>query len=227
MKPLLRWTIGNVAKAGYETLKYSIKTVKSIYGDKFDLFLCHNSIEESSLQFAKDYGVKLINQDSTCLPSSPKGVAWKLYPPRLSLESHEIMVDNDLVILKQLPEIDKFLTSNSVIYTEGLFGLYGSFKKTVTIKPYLNSGLIGLPPNFDFATAILKNIKPWEDYFDEQGLIAKIFSTFPNKICIKLPTIAICRQDGILPNFTHGCHFCGVNRTEARAWKTFKRRILI
>jgi hypothetical protein len=227
MKPLIRWTIGNVAKEGFETLHYSIKTIKSIYKNKFDLYLCYNNIEESKIEFVKEYGVKIVKQDSNCLPSIPKGVAWKLYPPRLSLDQHEIMMDNDLIIFKPLPEIDEFLKGNSVIYTQGLFGLYGNFKKSVKINPPLNSGLIGMPPKFNFEAEILKNIKPWDDYFDEQGLIAKIFSIFPNKICIKLPKIAICRLDGILPSFSHGCHFCGVNRGETRSWKKFKLTKLI
>jgi len=226
MKPIIRWTIGKVARYGYQTLTHSIKTIRAIYQDRFDLFVCYNGISLNELEPLSRFGVRFVKQDPNSLPVPPQGVAWKLYPPRIS-NVHEIFIDNDLVIVRPLDEIESFLASDSVIYTEGLFGLYGRYKTKVSLSRFLNSGLIGVPPDYDFKKAILSQLQGWEDYFDEQGLVATLFSHHPTKICISTQKIGICKRDGVLPCFTHGCHFCGVNRGKAGAWKEFMRSRII
>lgn len=222
MKPLIRWTVGRVDEHGYKSLDLSIKLIKNLYGDTFDYFVCHNSIEKKELKHLEKYEVTFVEQDPRSLPYPPNGVAWKLYPPRLRMGSHELFIDNDLVVFKRLKKIDQFLSSYSVIYTEGLFGLYGNYKPYVSLWKFLNSGIIGIPPDFDFKAKIEAIIKPWNDYFDEQGLVASIFSKFKGeKICITTTEVAVCKRDGVLPNFTHGCHFCGLNRGDIRTWHKF------
>lgn len=221
MKPLIRWTIGRVHQYGHKSLDLSIKLINKLYGDAFDYFVCYNSIQRRELKYLEKYNVSFIEQDPASLSCTPSGVAWKLYPPRLRMESHELFIDNDLVLFKKLDKINQFLLSNSVIYTEGLFGLYGNYKPHVSLRKFLNSGIIGIPPNFNFKAKIEAIIKPWNDYFDEQGLVASIFSEFNGeKICISTTEIAVC-NGRILPDFTHGCHFCGLNRGDTRTWRKF------
>lgn len=98
-KPIIRWTIGgNVSQHGIDCLGNSINCWKDLYGDSFDYFLCYNNIDVNKLNF----GVNLINQHEhlNSLSIQPNSTAWKLYPPRISLQSHEIFIDNDLIIYK-------------------------------------------------------------------------------------------------------------------------------
>ena len=43
MKPLIRWTMGNVSEAGWECLSESTRLLPKVYPE-FDYVICYNSI---------------------------------------------------------------------------------------------------------------------------------------------------------------------------------------
>lgn len=218
--PILRWTIGPSSHAGFKALLRSVRLIKKIYPN-FELYICHNGLNTYEQNFLKGFRVNLIQQTNG-LNCSPSGVAWKLYPPRIDMTRHEIFVDNDLILHKPLEEIDWFLEqSNSFIVTEGLGRVFGNKESLIPKNLRINSGLFGIPPNFDFAQKIneLSKGSCWEDCFNEQGTVAAIVCQNDYKI-IPLKTVAICNEGRFKPG-THGTHFCGLNKGLFESWNKY------
>ena len=222
MKPIIRWTIGMHNPDSYLALNLSIENFHKIYNNRFDYYVCYNNCNSDHI--TKKIKLKLIDQrehihDLPCLPST---TSWKLYPPRLNEETHEIFMDNDIIIYKSIDLIDAFLSSNNMtIMTEGYHRRFGTFDDR--IKPHVkyNSGLIGIPPKFDFKNKIIQLLgnNTLEDWFDEQGLVAYILSNHTNFQCITLKEIQICYED--LCFGISGIHFVGLNSNKNRFWSKF------
>lgn len=231
IKPLVRWTIGPVNPAGFKSLKLSISFFKKIYKGLFDYVICHNTLNNEQLDLLASLETDLFEQGPEAGMFPPLGVAWKLYPPRLRKDAHEIFIDNDLIVLKQLPQIEKFLsTSDTFIYTESPNRFYGQYKYQVPEHFKMNSGLFGLPPRFDLKKEIMETSKPfqrWTDKYDEQGLLATIFSKVAT-IQIPLSDMPVCGPR--YNNFEFGkkgYHFVLLNAGFEKHWLNFnKGRIL-
>ena len=217
MKPLVRWTIGgNVHDLGVECLKLSIKSFKKIYGSVFDYVICYNNLNEKHLKIISNLNINLYEQfHNEELEYVPKGCAWKLYPPRLASKSHEIFMDNDLIIYNRLKTIDDFLADK--IETFGLqgYGMYGKYEKYVRSVQHMNVGLFGLCPNFDLATFIKlyqcnDEIRAWETYFDDQGLIAACLFNHSECSIINFEEINNCHHQFKFAKC--GSHFCHLNQ---------------
>lgn len=173
MKPLFRWTVGeSVSKEGLKCLSHSIFLLKKNYGDSYDYFICHNGDNVKSCNFT---GVNFIDQRNhvKSLSVKPHSTAWKLYPPRIRLNSHEIFLDNDLIIYNILPIIDRFINEKDIFFcTQAYKRNYGNYDSKILKNQNLNTGLFGIPPFFDFA----KNI--------ESRLIGRIIEFFGNNILL-------------------------------------------
>lgn len=163
-------------------------------------------------------GIILLDQEKISADFNPKpmGCAWKLYPPRINPEVHEIFMDHDLVVWDRLVCMDDFLNNNDFFLKIRGPRLYGRFENQVKKEFFLNSGLFGLPPRFEFD---LKMVDCWREYFDDQGFIAS----------------QICKQEKILEEDVLACnrkiqvylpkvkayHFTHVKRNET--WNQFKK----
>jgi hypothetical protein len=221
VKPLIRWTIGPTTKEGCDALELSIKCWKKVYKN-FDLIVCYNLWNER----LKKLDVELISQEqfSNYNLIKPKGNSWKLYPPRLRPNSHEIFIDNDLVLYKKVDIIDEFLESFDLFFiTCGLMTHHNPFSTAC-----INSGLFGIPPHFDLQKeideAIIRvNLKDWE-FFDEQGLVGSIITKNKHKI-IPIDEISNCYFECI-PGKS-GSHFCGVNSGHVSYWNQFQTHNLL
>lgn len=233
MKPLVRWTIGNVRDEGFEMLKESVRLFKKIHNE-FDFVVCYNEISNESLP--KDINLFFQTHDCCAIPIKPNSTnAWKLFPPRLRFDSHEIFIDNDMIICNKIPQIVEFLKSDKPLcygrYDERPFP-YGSFaklfKKSSEPQFKLNSGIFGLPPNYDFEKDLIENIfklqlNEW-GYFDEQGLVATCLM-HKNPILINTEEISNCWKSFKFGRY--GFHFCGHNAEELDAWKAYKRKSVL
>jgi hypothetical protein len=152
----------------------------------------------------------------------PVGVAWKLYPPRMLYHRHEILIDNDIVFTDKIEEIDKFFAGDCTLLLEGLSRNYGRFENHVPPGFNINSGIYGMPPQFNL-TKYIKMFagEMWEENatgshaasktFDEQGLVAFALLNHPNYVIIPNTTVTNCGQHLI---HGKGLHFVGVNRNQ-------------
>ena len=233
MRPLLRWTIGPVHDCGFDVLEESVRQMRKIY-PSFDLAICHNQLSPKQLERIGRLDVQLVDQSkyiSECgvAPRVGYSVEWKLYPPRLRPRSHEIFMDNDIVICNRVLSIDKWLGhDNETLLYQGLHGLHGSYSGVVPKGVRINSGIFGLPPDFQFGDKIAEQSQPFSGYFDEQGLVAKILLQEPHRI-IPLTVIPIVEHDWPLDAHDKnldccGYHFVGANKRDHPEFRKFMLR---
>lgn len=210
-KPLWRWTCGDCLQQGLDILAESIKRTTSCLGiDNWDWAICYNGLNRESLSFIEkaigNRPIQLIAQNWVMCPindncQTPRrkdgsfewngnkcgGTMWKVCPARLRMESHEIVVDNDIVVLKKFPQIDAFLAANDkALVLEEPIRFYGRYDCLFPAQAEcLNSGLMGFPPKYDFGARIQENWIKYGQYnnlsqADEQGLLTFTLNQIPN-----------------------------------------------
>jgi hypothetical protein len=225
MKPILRWTITNVHKLGFLVLKKSVESFSKLYKNSFEKVICFNNLSQENYKFLETLPVdRLVNQEDhkNDLPiEAPKfyNPAWKIYPPRLNLDVQEIILDNDIILYKKIPELEK----NILIVTEAIQRSYSGPLKSF-VKNKINSGLISMPPGFDLKSKIITTFQKfpyqWKDYFDEQTLIAYIAEQEEHEI-LSLDKIYVCCGDYKIGQY--GMHFVGINGGNSTCWNMFNR----
>lgn len=215
-RPLFRITLGPVHEWGLAILKKNIKFLRKNYPE-VDLVVCYNQIEADKL---KDLDVIKIDQSQYyhSLNFEPQAEQWKIYPPRLRYEAHEIVFDNDILIFQRVPEIDEFLTSNKPLLFEGRVRVFGKYESKVPKGVFINSGIFGLPPYFDFKSKINDFCKDdiekrWTTWGDDQGVIAGVLSQEPF-ILLKMNTVMNYLDvfDFMPLGSWRGIHLIGSNR---------------
>lgn len=234
-KPIARWTIGNVSSDGFDCLAESMKCLLSQYD--LQPVVCYNCDFELLEAIKPNLPTNTIFIDqhshlSSC-SAMPVGVAWKLYPPRINIDKHEIVIDNDLVINYHIQQIDDFLGGTHTLMLEENSRTYGRFEKMVPVGLTINSGLYGMPPQFDLQGFVKFYCgDEWEENargehranrtFDEQGLVAFALSSYRKYDIIPSTCITNCEQQLIEGK---GCHFIGLNRRSFhRPYRLYKCR---
>lgn len=201
-KPIIRWTLGAAKlKSSYRILDKSIKSILNLYADRFDYYVLYNDdVKEYELNclIEKYKNIRFLKQDWGSCPIRLKipseyydknnkhfydqrinGSFWKICPPRLNRNVHEIILDNDLIFLKRPKAIENFLCKNDKNFiiedSNKYLGLYDNLFENE--KQGYNSGIIGLHPNYDFEKDLTKNASHLNDclddndYGNEQGLL--------------------------------------------------------
>lgn len=235
-KPILRWTVGNVSDQGLLCFRMAVKKLFRLYEDTFDYYCLHNSIDVNRLQFLKDYPITFIDQTShkndLDLPAVEKNPCWKLYPSRLDINRQEIFLDNDLILYRRLPAIDRFLSGESSFFiTEAVARSYGAFNRINKRHHKINTGLFGIPPEFDFAAELNATVKKvnlpnWYTHLDEQGCVANIFEQRKFEF-VTLDQVYVCHPDFPYKVGQYGQHFVTLNRKPTAHWQTFLRSNMI
>lgn len=233
MKPLLRWIIGPVHDNGFSIIKDSVKSMLNIYKNRFDFIICHNQLNQSQLNFLKSLNVELFNQNDYRNKNIYSN-SWKLFPARLSMESHEIVMDNDIILFEPLEEIDEFLNSNSTLLYQGIERNYGYYSKHITHNININSGIYGMPPKFDLEINVKQDLSNYKNYYDEQGLVASALLNWHSYCIIPQTTIPIIKPNYSIENYLNnnlykGIHFCGINsehHNQYLKWKYNKKLLL-
>ena len=157
-------------------------------------------------------------------------------PPRLNINTHEIVIDNDLVLFKRSKYIEDFLNGNHIISTKSAIRSYGNLDRYVG-NFLINTGLLGFPPKFDFEKLlnqkigyILKvnnsKIKHCNSHYNEQGLVSMVFQDL-NPIVIPLEEINVCWRPywKNVYKAKSGLHFVGANAARSY-WSEYKKHFL-
>jgi hypothetical protein len=229
MEKVARWTIGSTTNAGFECLQRSIESFTQFYDVK--VVICHNCPREMLPTLSANFvdQKKYLNSEI-----KPKGVAWKLYPPRIAPDTHEIQIDNDIVFEEQIEEIDQFFAGDCTLLLQASSRNYGRFDNHVPPGHCINSGIFGMPPGFNFEKYINFHVHTeWEENatgkhaasktFDEQGLVAFALLNYHRYIIIPETTVTNCEN-----NLIHGkgLHFIGLNRDEFHEpYRVFKSKL--
>lgn len=225
MKPLVRFTMGNTHPYGFRILKLSVKSFTDLYQDQFDYVIVHNSLSDTQIKDISDLGVPLLEASyHNEIKYPPQDTKWKLYPQRLRPDSHEIVLDNDIIWFNKLRQIDEFLKSDKFLIVSGRQRNLGHYDKFVPKGMNLNSGILGYPPGFDLTKEICKIIDDepfnlWQHWNDDQGIMATIILNTSNYIRIPLNEVTIS-----YPEYTpcpYATHFCGINKGHVRAFNQY------
>lgn len=180
-------------------LRSSVRhAIQALGEDNFDWLICHNGIDLSALKtpscvrFHQQNWSDCPIPNQTASPFEPNGPAildtrkcwgslWKLCPPRLAPDRHEIILDNDLVLFRTFDTLNEFLTHEIPLIASSHVRFFGRYETLFDPKVALSSGFIGLPPNYDFGCRLHRSWLehgefPDLTYADEQGLVAKTLS---------------------------------------------------
>ena len=164
------------------------------YEDNFNYYVCYNCDEKkiitlkekfSDINFVKQTWQppipitqsENINKTSDFFSPVINSSLWKISPARISLNTHEIILDNDLIFLKRPKTIDTFLKqSDKNLIVEDCIRYFGKYDYLIRQgNTGYNSGIIGLVPNYDLGSEIFKTWITKKEYDftygSEQGLI--------------------------------------------------------
>lgn len=252
-KPIFRWTCGPCLQQGLDILVESTKRTIQAFGENtFDYMIFYNGLSETNIDFLKkNVNVKLVAQNWANLPiqdefQTPQrndgsfewngiscgGTLWKVCPPRVRMDVHEIVMDNDVIILKKFKQIDQFLNQREkVLILEEPIKFYGRYDKFFPMNgPYLNSGFMGFPPGYDFG----KEIKRYWEFHgslkkisqaDEQGLLMFTLNQTPSiRISAKQMVEMLGRDfNNKVTGQEEALHFTQSNKMpNHRAWKQYQ-----
>ncbi len=230
---IARWTISKQNsmnnKIALFSLKKSIESFEKLYPE-FKKYVCYNNIDYEDIKFLHNKNVEFVDQKKHLqeIDISPHDSFWKYYPPRLSISSYEVFIDNDIIFHKQIPELNLFLNQRKILFTSGYKEFYGQFDSLVKKRIKLNTGFFGLPPFFDFKkeinNTINKNkIKKLKSHFDDQGLFCLILNK-NEYIQIPLEVFNVCNSNLDFADYKLGLcatHFAGINRKNFSYFKKF------
>lgn len=256
-KPLFRWTVGNCLQQGLDILAESInRTTRTLGIDAWDWVVCYNGLNKDEVQFLTDAigsrPVRLVSQNWATCPitdncQTPRrkdgsfeyngnrcgGTLWKVCPARMRMDAHEIVMDNDVVLLNKFPQLDEWLrqTDKSLILEEPI-RFYGRYDHLFSAgSANLNSGFMGFPPGFDFGAKIhdlwsqhgrLTNLSQ----ADEQGLLTYALNQIPSMRIKPEQMIEVLHRDmrTTLTGKECGIHFTQANRIpNHHQWGKYKQ----
>jgi hypothetical protein len=266
MKPLLRWTCGPCLQQGLDILAESMdRTMAALGEDRFDWMICYNGLNSDQLAFLKDAAADrpivfesqswtdcaIPDQYGTPVRSDGSfewngnvcgGTLWKVAPARKRIETHEIVMDNDIIMLRELPMIEEFLSSNKVMILEEPIRFYGHYDKFHSPDaPFLNSGFMGFPPGYDYGAALramwesTAEFNPEQDkkvplfnisQADEQGLLMLTLNAHPEQLRVGTEYVhEVLGKDYVkkITGSEYAIHFTQANRLPGHhTWLKYK-----
>lgn len=230
-----------------EVLEASISKIRSLYGETFDLMVCVNG-EIPKLSLGAD--VAIYEQSADDLTQygcpAPIGPIWKITPPAIRPGSHELTLDNDLILLRRSKIIEKFLESDTIsVMAESntfprVYGRFASFKDQYPLM--VNSGIIGVPPSLNINNLLQQYVTlvDFNDglscpmtggiwiHEDIQGLMGMMLHENSTLMTFRLTDIPIFHADdepnGDLSGID-GIHFVGINRDNHKQWLAWRSRL--
>ena len=258
-KPVFRWTVGSCGPNSLDLLEESVHRLRLIYKEIFQYFIYYNGVTDDERnrieKISQQHGIRPVKQDWKWCPidnnekfATPRneqgdlqpdgkycgGTLWKVCPARANMGVHEIVMDNDIIFRKPLPQINKFLSSRRFgLQLQEPIRFYGRYDSYLPEgPPYLNSGFFGLPPGYDFGSEIHKTWKRLDaheelTHADEQGLLMRTL--------LDIPTIKVAPNDIVeylaadyqaKPFHGYAYHFAQANRlTNHYWWNKYKKKL--
>ncbi len=210
---LVRISIGEISELAIKATNFCVKSIRKLLNPKIVL-LCNKKPSFDTNNFDLVLDQNQFSHSLSIPPPQKYNPAWKLYPPRLDINTYELFLDNDL-ILNSLPKELKF--DNSIVVSEAYERCYGIYE--TNLKCSINTGFLCLPPGLDFKSELEKHIvNDWQTHCDEQGLVAKVledkeFNLISNK------DIAVWVKETEFGKV--GNHFIGLNKGNNFFWKKF------
>lgn len=224
---VVRWTIGNVSRYGFEALRLSIWGAKKLFPTATHV-VCVNSIAtDAARELTGEIPDDIIWVD--CNGEMPafirdridgamaEGVGWKLAPIRLIPGAYELALDNDLILWRLPAALKGWAGSGKwCVYAEDVAPFFGRFARLCPPEPR-NSGIRGITPEFDFEGALRSVLESEEarlgSEVDEQGLQTAAIHRGGAPRVVSVEEVSICSPfPPHVPDLGRcGAHFVGVN----------------
>ncbi len=245
MKLGVRWTVGDVSARGWEALRLSVHCAFQLFGPEARYTICVNTVPLARAQQWAGPLPGLVAWQAITADAMPpwlarhldgemaEGVGWKLVPPQLYPDCHELALDNDCLLWAMPAALKEFLARlDATLLAEDVARCLGLFDATA-VPGMVNSGIRGLPPAFDYPRALTRTLAQYQadegkpallrSELDEQGLQA---AALHRDACLRVSTreVSICspfwpRQPEL---GSCGAHFVGLN-VRHLPWNYFDR----
>ncbi len=229
----VRWTIGNATPRGFEALSLSVWGAWQIFGPAAEYAICVNNLSCAEAQRRTGSvppGVQWIATGPERLPvflrpyvgdNWSEGTSWKFAPLQVFPERYELALDNDCILWDLPTAIAEWLRAGHgrCLLAGDLSRCAGRFSELCGPEPR-NSGIRGLPPGFDFASALESVLSAHPVRLvseqDEQGLQTAALEAFGAPLVVSAEQVTICSPfPRHVPHLgSHGAHFVGVNAPE-------------
>lgn len=202
-RPVIRWIKGNGLDDA--VTRTAIAQATRLFGHSVDYCLCTHDISPERARHIMSLSTQPVEwwpvsaADNLQLAAQLRtagcreenfGYWWKWFPERVRPNGPEWILDGDMVIVKKPDWLDLWLSGADGVRVaqddkEGPH-IYGRYADKVDRKLALYSGLISLPPNLNYMSAVLETLReiPLAKGHDgqkdmcEQGVIASSFQTF-------------------------------------------------
>jgi hypothetical protein len=223
----LRWTIGDVADEGFESLRLSLWGAERLFPDAA-FHVCVNSISVSEARRRTDAVPERVRWHFVERKVPPvlepfldgamsEGTAWKFIPLLLDPDSRELAIDNDLILWDLPRTIAEWMDdSDGRLIAADVTPAHGQFAGQCGPEPR-NSGIRGTPAGFDYERAIgdvlAENPVKLQSELDEQGLQIAAVSLGASPHVVSTHDVAICSPfPPHKPELGRcGAHFVGLN----------------
>jgi hypothetical protein len=238
----IRWTIGDVAPAGFEALRLAIWGARRVFGPDAAYAICVNSISMDEAKSRVGHlpaDIRWLaasgNLPNWVLPhvdlsNMVEGKAWKFDPLQVFPERWEISFDNDCILWAMPESIRLWLETGDAercLIAADVTAAHGRFAAYAGAEPK-NSGIRGIPPGFDFEgqmRALLKeNPVVMDSELDEQGLQVAAASRMQPPVIVSVDEVSITSPfPPHLPRLGRsGAHFVGLNEKQV-PWDYYGR----
>jgi hypothetical protein len=226
----VRWTMGDVNRFGFEALRLSVWGAFRLFGPAAHYTICINSLPvETARQITGELPEGVHWFDATGhIPEFlaarfdrflAEGVGWKFAPLRLFPERYELALDNDCILWEIPAAIQTWLEGADparCVFAEDVKRCLGQFGDRCGPEPR-NSGIRGLPPNFDLAGELRLLLADCAELLssetDEQGLQTAVVCRAGPPLVVTVDEVSICSP--FPPHLPHlgtcGAHFVGLN----------------
>jgi hypothetical protein len=227
----IRWTIGDVSRRGFESLRLSIWGAWGLFGADADYLVCVNtvsvdharrlagSVPDAVMWQAADSELPGWLRTRFLDDGMAEGVAWKLAPLRCFPDHRELALDNDVILWELPAALAAWLADESperCLLAEDVVPGLGQFVSVCGGRA-LNSGIRGLPAGFDLEQRLSDVL---DDHpvtlvseLDEQGLQAAALSRVTEPHVVSVDEVTICSP--FPPHLPRpgrcGAHFVGLN----------------
>lgn len=228
----VRWTVGDVSRYGFDALRLSIWGARRVFGDRAAYAVCVNSVSADEARARTGdvpEGVRWRTVRWSALPdvvaahldpAMAEGAGWKLAPPRLYADRHELALDNDCILWEMPAAVARWLAlGDACLIAEDVRAGFGKFAHLCGEAPR-NGGIRGTPPGYDLEAALravlARHPVTLASELDEQGLQVAAVSLGGAPCVVSVDDVTICS-----PFWPHrpelgrcGAHFVGLNARE-------------
>lgn len=239
---VVRWTMGDVSRHGFEALRWSLLGACRVFDADARYVVCVNTVQPR--RAAALAGSRSLPVDVEWLPVSAsqmppfirdrldgnlaEGVGWKFAPLRIDEDAFELSLDNDCILWEAPEAVREWLDHGArPLVAEDVRACFGQFSAECGSVPR-NSGIRGLPPRWPFEDDIRAVLRlergPLASETDEQGLQVAALSWRAAPFLVRTTDVTICS-----PFHPHqpyvgrcGAHFVGINQ-KSIAWSYYGR----